>query len=131
MQLIYNVSISAVQQSDSVIYVYIYIYVIFCVLFCKGSSQDFGYSSLYYRVGPCPYILHVIVFVPANHELDFTGSALVKNLPANAGDVGSFPGLGTVPGEGSGNLLQCSCLENPMNRGDGWATADGVAESRA
>ena len=55
----------------------------------------------------------------------------MKNLPANAGDVGSFPGLGTVPGEGSGNLLQCSCLENPMNRGDGWATAHGVAESRA
>ena len=55
---------------------------------------------------------------------------MVKNLPASAGDAGSFPGLGRVPGEGNGNLLQYSCLENSMNRGDWWATAHGVAKSR-
>ena len=45
---------------------------------------------------------------------------MVKNLPASAGDikdVGSIPGLGRLPGEGDGNLLQYSCLENPMDRG--------------
>ena len=45
---------------------------------------------------------------------------MVKNLPANAGDVrdvGSIPGLGRFPGGGNGNLLQYPCLENPMNRG--------------
>ena len=45
---------------------------------------------------------------------------VVKNLPANAGelrDVGSIPGLGRSPGEGQGNPLQYSCLENPMDRG--------------
>ena len=45
---------------------------------------------------------------------------MVKNPPANVGnirDVGSIPGLGRFPGEGNGNPLQCSCLENPMGRG--------------
>ena len=45
---------------------------------------------------------------------------VMKNLPANAGrvrDVGLIPGLGRSPGEGHGNPLQYSCLENPMDRG--------------
>ena len=41
---------------------------------------------------------------------------MVKNLPANGGDVGSIPGSGRSHGEGNGNPLQCSCLENPMDR---------------
>ena len=45
----------------------------------------------------------------------------VKNLPANAGDVVSIPGLGRYPQEGNGNPLQCSCLENPVDRGAVWA----------
>ena len=50
---------------------------------------------------------------------------MVKNLPANAGatgDVGLIPGSGRSPGEGNGNLLQNSCLENPMDRGAWWDT---------
>ena len=47
----------------------------------------------------------------------FTGGLVVKNLPANAGDVGSFPASETSPGEGNGHPLQYSCLENPMDRG--------------
>ena len=49
---------------------------------------------------------------------------MVKNLPANAGDtgdVGWIPGSGRCPGIGSGNALQYSCLENPVNRG-AWRT---------
>ena len=42
---------------------------------------------------------------------------MAKNLPANAGDPSSSPGLGRSPGEGNGNPLQYSCLENPMDRG--------------
>ena len=41
---------------------------------------------------------------------------MVNNLPANAGDSGLIPGLGRYPGEGKGNPLQYSCLENPMGR---------------
>ena len=58
---------------------------------------------------------------------------MVKNPPANAGDVrdsGSILGSGRSPGEGNGNLLQYSCLENPMGRGAWWATVHGVAKSR-
>ena len=57
---------------------------------------------------------------------------MVKNLPANTGairDVGSIPGLGRSPGGGHGNPLQCSCPENPMDRGAWWATVHGAAKS--
>ena len=58
---------------------------------------------------------------------------VVKNLPANAGDVrdvGSIPGLGRFPGGGNGNPFQYSCLENPMDRRAGQATVHRVAKSR-
>ena len=57
---------------------------------------------------------------------------VVKNLPANAGnvrDVGLIPVLGRSPGGGHGNPLHYSCLENPMDRGAWWATVHGVAKS--
>ena len=54
---------------------------------------------------------------------------MVKNLPANAGDLGSTPESGRSPGEGNSNLLQYSCLENSMDRGAWWATVHGVAKS--
>ena len=60
------------------------------------------------------------------------GSAVVKNLPANAGDardVGSIPGLARSPGEGHGNPLQYSYLEDFMNRGAWQAIVHGVTES--
>ena len=55
---------------------------------------------------------------------------MVKNLPANAGDEGSIPGLRRLPGEGNGNSLQHSCLENSMDRGTWRATVYGVAKSQ-
>ena len=48
----------------------------------------------------------------------------------NAGDLGSIPGSGRSPGEGNGNPLQYSCLENPMDGGAWWAIVHGVAKSR-
>ena len=53
-----------------------------------------------------------------------------KNPPANAGEVGSIPGLGRSPGEGNGNPLQYSRLGNPMDRGAWWATVHRVAKSQ-
>ena len=60
---------------------------------------------------------------------------MVKNLPANAheGDVrdaGLIPGSGRSSGEGKGNPLQYSCLENPVDRGAWWATVHGVTKSQ-
>ena len=48
----------------------------------------------------------------------------------DTGDMGSIPGLERSPGEGHGNPLQYSCLENPMDRGDWWGTVLRVAKSR-
>ena len=58
---------------------------------------------------------------------------VVKNLPANAGDLrdmGSIPGSGRSPGGGHGNTLQCSCLENPMDRGAWQASVHRVTQSQ-
>ena len=54
----------------------------------------------------------------------------VKASASNAGDLGSIPGSGRSPGEGNGNPLQYSCLENPMDGGAWWATVHGDAKSR-
>ena len=48
----------------------------------------------------------------------------------NAGDLGSIPGSGRSPGEGNGNPLRYSCLENPMDGGAWWAAVHGVAQSQ-
>ena len=53
---------------------------------------------------------------------------MLKNPPANAGDSGLIQGSGRSLGEGNGNSLQHSCLENPMDRGAWWATASRVAK---
>ena len=58
---------------------------------------------------------------------------MIKNLPANAGDVretDSIPGMGRSPGEGNGNPLQYSSLENPMDRGAWQATVHRVEQSQ-
>ena len=60
--------------------------------------------------------------------MDFTGGSVVKNLPANAEDVGSIPGLGRSPGEGNGHPLQYSCLGNPTDGGTWQAAVHGVAK---
>ena len=57
------------------------------------------------------------------------GGSDSKESAYNAGDPGSIPGLERSPGEGHGNPLQYSCLENPMDRGTCWATVHGVTES--
>ena len=61
---------------------------------------------------------------------DFPGGSEVKASACNVGDMGSIPGLGRSPGEGNGNPLQYSCLENPMDGGAWWATVHGVAKSQ-
>ena len=61
----------------------------------------------------------------------FLVAQMVKNPPANAGDTKDtdlVPGLGRSPGEGNSSPVQYSCLENPMDRGDWWATVHGVAK---
>ena len=75
-------------------------------------------SSLYFRI---IYKVFLLTIVP-----------VVKDLPAKArdrGDSSLIPGLGRSPEGGHGNLFQCSCLENPMNRGAWWAIVHRVSKS--
>ena len=59
----------------------------------------------------------------------FPGGSEGKESACSAGDLDSIPGSGRSLGEGNGNPLQNSCLENPMDRGAWWATVHGVTKS--
>ena len=63
-------------------------------------------------------------------HMGFPNSSVGKESACNAGDPDSIPGLGRSPGEGNGNLLQYSCLKNPMDREAWRATVYGVARVR-
>ena len=81
------------------------------------------------RIGGRKFIL--VLIVRCNWALEVV--LVVKNLLANTGDTGDegfIPGLGRSPGVGNGNLLQYSCLENPMDRGAWQTIVHNVAKSR-
>ena len=62
----------------------------------------------------------------ASWGFDFPGDSDSKVSACKAGDLGSIPGLARSPGEGNGNPLQCSCLENPRDGGAWWAAVYGI-----
>ena len=61
-------------------------------------------------------------------SLGFPGGSVAEILPAHAGDEGSVPGSGRSPGKGDDSTPQCSCLENPMDRGAWRDMAQGAAK---
>ena len=71
----------------------------------------------------------LVFFFPTGTPYSFPGGSVGKESACNAGDPGSIPGLGRSPGEGNGNPLPYSCLENRMDRGAWWATVHGVIKS--
>ena len=71
-----------------------------------------------------------VTTLPSLIVMGLPSSSWVKNPPGNAGDPGSIPGSGRFPGKGNCNLLQYSCLGNPMDWGACWGTAHGVARVR-
>ena len=74
---------------------------------------------------PDPFVF----FLSLSLHPGFPGDSYGKEPTCNAGDLGSFRGLGRSPGEGNGNQFQYSCLENSMDQGAWWATVHGVAKS--
>ena len=82
------------------------------------------------------YKSHSLIFIELTlllivcSELGFPDSSSYQESACNAEDLGLIPGSGRSPGEGNGNPLQYSCLENPMDRGAWRATVHGAAESQ-
>ena len=72
---------------------------------------------------------HHSALILLSHLSGFPGGSDSKESACNEGDLGLIPGLGRSPGEGNGNPLQYSCLENPMDRGALRGTVHGVAKS--
>ena len=66
----------------------------------------------------------------SNRNQGFPSGSDSKESVCNVGDLGLIPGLGRVPGEGNGNPLHYSCVENSMDREARWATVHGVTKSQ-
>ena len=74
-------------------------------------------------------INNITPFIRVHEYQGFPGGSDGKESAYNAGDLGSVPGSGRSPGERNGYPLQCSCLNNPMDRGAWWAEVHGVTKS--
>ena len=96
-----------------------------CKVSVKGEFNSMKHS--FYKRFFFFFASHVDLMSPWR---DFPGGSDGKASACNVGDPGSIPAPGRSPGEGNGNPLQYSCLENHMDRGARWATVHGVAKSQ-
>ena len=92
--------------------------------------QKILYQIMYHNLGSKIVIILLIPNSTGNYKAGLPGDWVVKNPPANAGDMGLIPGSGRPPGGGNGSSPQYSCLEHPMGRGAQWATIHGVTRVR-
>ena len=86
----------------------------------------FSYYFKTFLVARFAYLFFESILTDSNRDTGFPGGSVVKNLLANAGDSGLISRSGRSPGEGNGNPLQYSRLENPMDRECWQATVHGV-----
>ena len=101
-----------------------------CVFTWRKGVREHSKISLIKALGQsvvqsCPTICDPMDCTPPGssvHGIYFPGSSDGKESVCNARDLVSIPGLERFPGEGNGNLLEYSCLENPMDRGARWVT---------
>ena len=92
---------------------------------CTRGTGKLLYVTIYLD------FMHIYIHIHT-HTWGFPGGSVVKNLPANAGDLGktgSIPASGRSPRGENGNPLQHSCLENPMDRGAWWPRVHGISKS--
>ena len=85
------------------------------------------YNSLIIIVSVLTFLITILKY---NNQGYFSGGSDGKESSCNVGDLSSIPGLGRPRGEGNGNRLQYSCLENSMDRGAWQATVHGVTKSQ-
>ena len=99
------------------------------IVWSQSTFPDLFPTIFPHTVFPHPCVLHSVMFIKCLSQV----ALVVKNAPASArdiSDVGSIPGSGRSTRGEHGNLLQYSCLENPMDRGAWRATVHGVAWSQ-
>ena len=100
----------------------------------QRCSPNLPHSSLPHPTCSLVHSLRLRFYCPANRFISGLPRGLSsKESPCHAGtatDAGSIPGLGRSPGGGNGNWLQCSCLDNPIDRGSWWAIVHRVAKSQ-
>ena len=90
----------------------------------------FSFLPKYLKANPRPHIhLLASIYIYIRTLRGFLGGSEGKESTCSVGDLGLIAGLGRSPGEGHGNPLQQSRLENPMDRGAWWATVHGRKES--
>ena len=108
-------------------------------LILSGVVLQLQFTCWYCRYLHCPLSPLALLVTPAPTVLtcarvavrsQSSGSSDSKESACDAGDLGSIPGSGRFPWEGTGNPLQYSCLENPMDRGVWWTAIHGVEKSR-
>ena len=100
----------------------------YCSFSISPSNEYLGLIS--FRIDWFDLLARRLIILDIDDFLNgFPGDTVVKNLPANTGDLGSIPGLGRSPNIGNGNPLQYSCLENPMGRGSWQVTVYGVTKN--
>ena len=119
--------------SFRLVFLHFYYFASVYLLFCSIHSQLFlnvlvklkNILQILLRLSlPTKYLNYILISLRVSLV-----AQMVKHLPASAGDPGLIPGSGRAPGEGNGNPLQYSCLENPMDRGAWWAALSGVAKT--
>ena len=93
----------------------------------ENSSPEVSFSSLS-SMKHFPIYVPKLIISRSPVLQGFAGGSDSKESTSNVGDLGFIPGLGRSPGGGHGHPLQCSCLENPMDRRAQWATVHGVAK---
>ena len=85
-----------------------------------GNNRQLGLGRCKQHIG---WISNNVSLCSASNYIHyFPGGSEIKASASNTGDLGSIPGSGRSPGEGNGNPLQYSCLENAMDRGAWWVT---------
>ena len=118
----------------------VYVFLYYGVLFYY-TSMEYIWIGWHSNPNRRIFLLKCFVFLFGDplQSLHFSQHHILHRLPCSsngkesachAGDQGSIPGLGSSSGEGNGNPLQYSCLENSMDREAWWATVRGVAKSR-
>ena len=96
-----------------------------------GTGQKKKRREVYLFGNTNKVITELKTFRSVSYRIEgFPGGSEVKASASNAGDPGLIPGLGRSPGEGNGNPLQYSCLENPVDEGAWRATVHGVTKSQ-